>query len=97
MAQTYQYTIYDADPDVSSGGALLDAEDISIEADTLDEAIDDVRTAVEVYAAGLQAEDYQPGDMLYALVWHDGGTERLTYTITAEDLGISGDDAQEVR
>lgn len=87
---TYTYTVFDANPNSSSGTEWPSHSDIEIEADSDEEAIDDVRDVMSVEAAGLNAEDgYSAGDVLHALVWSEDGTiiGTPTYTLTAEDMG----------
>ena len=84
---TATYMIYSGDPRVAGGSEYID-EEVTVEVETLQEALGDVRDAMEIEAAGLSPEDgWAPGDRLYAMVWHDGGSECLEYVVTAEDLG----------
>lgn len=86
---TYTYTIFDADPNASSGTAWPTHTDVEIAADTDAEAIDAVRDAMEIEAAGLSAADgYEVGQRLYAIVWSEDGTivGMPTYTLTDEDV-----------
>lgn len=84
----YAYTIYDRDP--SRGPALTLAEDVAVEADTEDEAVDELRDAIEVAAAGLSPEDgYAVGDTIVGHLECDGVIVRtVTYALTSEDLGV---------
>lgn len=95
---TYTYTIFDADPNSSSGTQWPTHEDLEIEADSDDEAIQQVAELMEIEAAGLSPDDdYAVGDRLHALVWADDETivGAPTYTLTAEDLGIDRGDEDE--
>jgi hypothetical protein len=91
----YTYTIFDANPNTSSGTAWPSHEDIEIEAESDAEALGAVRDVMSTEAAGLNASDgYDVGQRLYALVW-DADTVIVgepTYELTAEDLGVEADD-----
>lgn len=87
----YTYTIFDANPNSSSGTEWPTHEDREIDADSDDEAIDDVRDVMSAEAAGLNTSDgYEVGQLLHALVWDEDGTivGTPTYELTAEDLGV---------
>lgn len=88
---TYTYTIFDANPNSSSGTAWPSHEDLEIEADSDADVIDAVRDVMSVEAAGLnEADGYDVGQKLYAIVW-DADTIIVgepTYEITAEDMGV---------
>jgi hypothetical protein len=89
---TYTYTLFDAHPNSSSGTAWPSHEDIAIEAESDDEAIEAVRDVMSIEAAGLDTADgYDVGQRLYALVW-DADSMIVgdpTYELTAEDLGVA--------
>lgn len=89
---SYRYTIFDANPSNSSGTAWPTHEDIEIECDSDEDAIDEVRSVMQVEAAGLNPSDgYEIGDTLHSIVWDGEGihlTGCPTYTLTAEDLGL---------
>jgi hypothetical protein len=86
---TYTYTIFDADPQSSSGTAWPDHTDIELEADDDSTAADAVRDAMEIEAAGLSSDDYAVGDTLHAIVWDADGVvvATPTYRLTTEDVG----------
>lgn len=89
-ARRYTYSIFDADPSASSGDAWPGHDERKIEADSVEEAINEVRDVMEAEAAGLNAADgYEAGDTLHALIWDHTGTIVGTpiYTLTAEDMG----------
>jgi hypothetical protein len=93
---TYTYTIYDSDPHTSGGTAWPSHEDIEIEAASDEEAINAVRDVMSVEAAGLnQADGYEVGQTLYALVWdpYAALVGEPTYELTAEDLGVEDEAA----
>lgn len=81
---SYTYTIFDANPQSSSGTAWPSHQDVEI-----DEAVEAVREVMETEASGLSPDDgYDIGQRLYAIVWDSdevivGGP---TYVLTAEDL-----------
>lgn len=88
---TYTYTIFDANPASSSGGAWPSHEDTEIDADSAEDATSAVRAVLETQAAGLSASDgYDVGQRLYAVVWDADETivGQPTYELTAEDLGV---------
>ncbi len=85
----YTYTIFDADPSSSGGCALPGHEDVELESDSVEEAVDAARDALEIVACGLSTADgYSVGQRLYALVWDANCTVvgSPTYTLTEEDL-----------
>lgn len=87
----YTYTVFDADPNSSSGTEWPSHTDVEIEADSDDEAVEGVRDAMRVEAAGLNPGDgYDPDDTIHAIVWSDDGTivGQPTYVLTHEDLGV---------
>ncbi len=87
----FTYTIFDANPNTSSGTAWDTHTDVEIEADSDQEAIDEVRDVMSIESSGLNAEDgYDVGQELHALVWDADETivGTPTYEITADDMGI---------
>lgn len=88
----YTYSIFDANPNESGSPAWPSHADEEIEdVESLADAVAHVRDVMETEAAGLNPSDgYGLGQTLYALIWHDGGTETVTYSITAEDLELGG-------
>jgi hypothetical protein len=90
MTTAYSYTIFDANPNSSSGTAWPSHEDIAIEAESDAEALDSVREVMSTESAGLHASDgYDVGQRLYALVWDADSVlvGEPTYDLTADDLG----------
>lgn len=88
----YTYTIFDANPNSSSGTEWPTHDDVALEVDSDAEAIEEVRSVMESEAAGLNTSDgYRPGDTLHALVWDEDGTivGTPTYDLTHKDLGVS--------
>jgi hypothetical protein len=95
----YTYTIFDADPNQNGGGAWDTHTDVKLDAIDDDDARTHVRKVLEMSAIGLKTADgYAVGDRLYATVWDPNGTPvwDVTYTLTAEDLGITDDDLEEI-
>lgn len=95
LSTLYTYTIFDADPNSSSGTELPDSADIELEADSAEEALELARDELENAAAGLNVSDgYEVGQRLYALVWDHAGqvVGTLTYELTQDDLGVSKGD-----
>jgi len=89
--QTYTYTIFDANPHSSSGTAWPTHQDVEIQAESDEGAIEVASDVMSTEAAGLNSEDgYDAGQLLYALVWNDEETivGEPTYEVTAEDLGL---------
>lgn len=87
----FTYTIFDASPHVSSGTAWDTHTEESIEADSIEDAIQEVGDVLEIEAAGLSTADgYEAGQRLYALVWDEDGVivGEPTYALTEEDLGV---------
>ena len=85
----YTYTIFDADPNSSSGTAWPSHDDIEIAADSDADALEVVRDEMCIEASGLNVQDgYDVGQRLYAIVWAEDGTivGQPTYALTAEDL-----------
>lgn len=88
--RVYTYTIFDADPNVSSGGALPDHEDVEIEADDADDALSEARERVARAAKECDRDSsYAAGDRLWVQVWDADGVpvRDASYTITEDDLG----------
>ena len=88
---TYTYTIFDGNPNSGSGTSWPTHTDIEIEADSHEEALDEVRDIMSTEAAGLSTDDdYEVGQTLYSIVW-DSDTIIVgepTYDLTSEDLGV---------
>lgn len=100
----YTYTIFDADPQSSSGTEWPSHHDLEIEADSDADAIEEVESVMSVQAAGLNPSDgYEAGESIHAIVWAEDGAivGQPSYELTHEDLGTeedSGvDDADEIR
>lgn len=94
----YTYTIFDNDPSESDGNRWPSHENLAIDADDDEEAIEDVRDAMSIAAADLNPCDgYEVGQRLYALVWDEHGQiiGTPTYEITAEDLGVDPTSSEE--
>lgn len=94
MSSNYTYTIFDGDPNLSSGTAWPSHQDIEIEAEGDDEALTYVLGKMAMEATGLSvSDDYEVGQRLYALVWDEDETivGQPTYELTAEDLGATKD------
>lgn len=92
----YTYTIFDADPQSSSGTAWPSHEDIEIEADSDADAIEEVESVMSVEAAGLNPSDgYEAGQSLHALVWSDDGSVvgQPRHELTDDDLGTEPEPA----
>lgn len=88
MAQ-FTYTIYDSNPHWNNAGVWPSHQDVDIEADSADEAAEDVQDELDVHAAGLSAVDgYDVGQTLHALVWDEDGqiVAEPTRVLTEEDL-----------
>lgn len=93
----YTYTIFDDNPNSSSGTAWPTHQDIEIEEASDEAALDEVSHVMSVEASGLNADDgYDVGQYLYAIVWDVDGVivGEPTYKLTAEDLGVSDDVAE---
>lgn len=93
----YTYTIFDADPNSSSGTEWPSHTDVALETDSEletdsdEEAVDEVRDVMSVEAASLNPSDgYEVGGRIEAIVWNEDGAivGQPTYDLTAEDLGI---------
>ncbi len=87
---TYTYTIFDADPQSSSGAQWPSHQDIEIEADCDADAVEEVESVMSVEAAGLNPSDgYEAGNSIHAIVWSDDGTivGQPSYELTHQDLG----------
>lgn len=81
----YSYMIYSSDPSVSSGSEYL-YQDVEDEASSVDEMISSVYTALEIEAKQLSSPEWEVGDQLYAMIWYEGGSKKISYIITSEDL-----------
>jgi hypothetical protein len=91
--RSYTFTIFDANPNSSSGTAWPSHQDEALEADSDEAAIEAVRDVMDVESAGLSCDDgYDVGQRLYAIVWDADGmiVGDPTYELTAEDLGVTG-------
>lgn len=93
MTNTYTYTIFDSDPNSSSGTAWPEHEDIELEAESDEAAVEAVREIMQSAAVELCPSDgYEVGQKLYAIVWsgdkHQAIVGHATYSLTAVDLGI---------
>lgn len=89
---SYTYTIFDANPNSSSGTAWPSHSDVEIEADSDENAVAEVRDVMEIEAAGLSAANgYVAGDCLHAIVWDEDGvivgmpTHQVTFGTGTED------------
>lgn len=87
---TYTYSIFDADPNSSSGCVWPDYDHVEIEADDDESAVELAVVAAESAAYECRRDDgYSEGDLLYILVWDADGTligdERVE--ITTDHLG----------
>jgi len=88
---TYTYTIFDHDPQSTDGNNWPTHTQITIDADSDAEAVEDVADVLSVEAAGLNPSDgYDPGDTIHAIVWDEDGSivGQPTYILTHDDLGI---------
>ena len=105
---TYTYTIFDADPNSSSGTHWPSHQDIEIEADSDEEAVAEVEQVMESEAASLNPSDgYEAGNSIHAIVWADDGeiVGQPSYELTHQDLGtqpkgrwvITDSQGQEIR
>lgn len=82
------YTIFDGDGH-GSGTAWPSHEGIDVGGDDLAEVIETVRDALDVAAYECSTADgYAVGDTITAMIYHDGGTEFVHHTLTAEEIGI---------
>lgn len=92
---TYTYTIFDHNPQSSDGNRWPSHEDITLEADSDEDAVEDVRDAMSIAAADLNPSDgYEPGDVIHAIVWGEDDmiVGQPTYTLTHDDLGLEAAD-----
>lgn len=92
---SYCYTIFDDNPNTSSGTAWPDYKEKDLIAESDSEAIEIVYEVMEMEAKGLHVKDgYHVNDKLYAIVWfidnnnQNVEVDTITYTITKEDLGL---------
>lgn len=91
----YTYTIFDADPNSSSGTEWPSHQDVELEANDDDEALTYVLGKMATEATGLSvSDDYAVGDTIHAIVWSEDGTivGHPTYELTNEDLGVPTDE-----
>lgn len=87
----YTYSIFDSSPQESGDAAWPTHDGVKLDADSPEEAIEDVRDAMSVEAAGLNPSDgYSPGECIHAIVWDADGAivGQPTYELTHEDLGV---------
>lgn len=88
---TATYTIFDGDGS-GSGTAWPAHEEVEVEGDDLAEVIETVRDALDVAAYECSSADgYAVGDTITAMVYHDGGTEFVHHTLTAEEIGTDAE------
>jgi hypothetical protein len=88
----YTYTIFDASPQSSSGTEWPTHSDVAVEADSNEEAIEEVRDEMAGEAKGLNPSDgYSVGEDIHAIVWDEDGTivGQPTYELTYDDLGLT--------
>ena len=91
--RAYTFTIFDDNPDTSSGTAWPTHTRVALEADSDTDALAAVREAMAANATGLRpADGYEAGYLLYALVWDSDGVDvgRVTYELTADDIPSPG-------
>lgn len=98
--KTYTYTIFDANPNNSSGTEWPSHVDVEIEANSDEEAVEEVLEVMSLEAAGLNPSDgYEVGETIHAIVWAEDtaivGTP--TYELTHGDLGVETDDERLAR
>lgn len=94
-AEGYTFTIFDSNPNSSSGTAWDTHTDVELEAASDEAAVAEVRETMGIEAAGLSPSDgYEVGQRLYAIVWDEEGTivGQPTYELTHEDLGVPTDE-----
>lgn len=87
----YTYSIFDSDPSTSGGCEWPGHSNVEIEADSNEEAIEEVEAIMASEAKGLNPEDgYDVGQTIYGTVWSEDGTivGSPTYELTTEDLGV---------
>lgn len=91
----YTFTIFDADPNSSSGTAWDTHTDVELEADSDAAAVAEVLDTMTIEGAGLNPSDgYEVGQSLHAIVWSEDETivGQPTYELTHEDLGVPTDE-----
>lgn len=85
----FTYSIFDADPNTSSGTEWPGHAHAQIRAADLAAAEERVE---EIMSSASYSEDdgYEIGQTIYAIIWDEDGTivGKPTYEITAEDLGV---------
>lgn len=87
----FSYTIYDAPPSQCGGVGWLHQQDVEIEADSDDDALEQVQDILSEEACYLSKDDgYEIGQKIYANIWNEDGEiiGTLNYTLTEDDLGI---------
>lgn len=90
----WRYSIFDADPQSSTGTVWTDHDNVELDAESDEDAIDQVRELLQDEASGLNISDgYCVGDQIHALVWRDGETiiAQPKYTLTLDDLSVDKD------
>lgn len=96
----YTYTIFDSNPNSSSGTEWPTHVDMEIEAASDAEAIEEVRDVMSTEASGLNTSDgYAVGNEIHAIVWSEDGTivGQPRYELTHEDLGVETDEERLAR
>ncbi len=78
--KAFTYTIFDADPSQSGNVAWPSHTQISVEAETADDALE-----IALGEARKNSEDYHDGDELFALVWDARGK------VVADGSWVKGD------
>jgi hypothetical protein len=68
---SYTYTIFDAPPSMSGGTAWPSHENVEVEADSPEEALEVALSEAEIY--GDTCDEYDDGYVLYVLVWDADG------------------------
>lgn len=88
---TYRYTIFDANPQTSSGTDWPSHSRVELSAASdkdAEDAVCDVMQAEAERGVCRPDDGYKVGQKLYAIIWGDDGqiVGEPTYTLTAEDL-----------
>lgn len=91
IGSTYTYTIFDADPNSSSGCAWPDQTEVEIEARDDEEALDAAREALASAALECGPDEYDAGQKLHMIVWDEHGVivGQPTHTLSSDELGIA--------
>jgi len=93
----YTYTIFDGDP-ATGGVAWPNQTGVTLEAESDDEAVAQVTELLEDAAAELSVLDaYDPGDVVYSIVWREDGTVvgSPTHVLSVKDLDVDKRDASD--